>query len=133
LPAFFPDIVLHFWACMRKGVWVNLRRLKIKENTLAERRRFAFYLSASITVLFLATAACPSVVALALDNVHCHVIPQHEPSAAEKAYLAGNASQAEALYREALNKSPHDAGLAAGLVRSLLREESGGRRIHRRR
>jgi hypothetical protein len=75
-------------------------------------------------VLFLTTVPCKSVAALAPDDsVHCHVIPAHEPSAAEKAYLAGNASQAEALYREALNKSPHDAGLIAGLVRSLLREQ----------
>jgi hypothetical protein len=53
----------------------------------------------------------------------CHVVPAHEPTAAEKAYLAGNASQAESFYREALAKSPHDAVLTAGLVRSLLREQ----------
>ena len=57
------------------------------------------------------------------DSLHCHVVPAHEPSAAEKAYLAGNASLAETLYREALNKSAHDAALTAGLVRSLLREQ----------
>jgi hypothetical protein len=56
-------------------------------------------------------------------DVHCHVVPAHEPTSAEKAYLAGNASQAESLYREALGKTPHDATLTAGLVRSLLREQ----------
>jgi len=56
-------------------------------------------------------------------DVHCHVIPAHEPTAPEKAYLAGNANQAESLYREALGKAPHDAALTAGLVRSLLREQ----------
>lgn len=57
------------------------------------------------------------------DDLRCHVVPAHEPSPAEKAYLAGNASQAETLYREALLKSPHDALLTAGLIRSLLREQ----------
>jgi predicted aspartyl protease len=57
------------------------------------------------------------------EGVSCHVIPAHEPSAAEKAYLAGNSSQAESLYREALAKSPHDPVLVGGLVRSLLREQ----------
>lgn len=56
-------------------------------------------------------------------DAHCHVLPAHEPSAAEKAYLDGNASQAEILYREALGKSPHDAALTAGLVRTLLRQQ----------
>jgi Aspartyl protease len=56
-------------------------------------------------------------------DVHCHVLPAHEPSAAEKAFLDGNASQAETLYREALGKSPHDAALTAGLVRVLLRQQ----------
>ncbi len=57
------------------------------------------------------------------EDLHCHVVPAHEPSAAEKAYLAGKANEAEKLYREALAKSPHDAALIAGLVRSLLREQ----------
>jgi hypothetical protein len=57
------------------------------------------------------------------DELRCHVVPPHEPTPAEKAYLAGDASQAETLYREALVKSPHDAVLNAGLVRSLLREQ----------
>lgn len=57
------------------------------------------------------------------EDLHCHVVPAHEPPAAEKAYLAGKANEAEKLYREALAKSPHDAALAAGLVRSLLREQ----------
>jgi predicted Zn-dependent protease len=33
--------------------------------------------------------------------------------------IVGNSSHAESLYREALAKSPHDAWLTAGLVRSL--------------
>jgi len=57
------------------------------------------------------------------DDLHCHVAPAHDPSPAEKAYLDGKASEAESLYREALGKSPHDAALTAGLVRSLLREQ----------
>lgn len=56
-------------------------------------------------------------------DVHCHVLPAHEPSAAEKALLDGHANQAETLYREALGKSPHDAALTAGLVRTLLRQQ----------
>lgn len=69
------------------------------------------------------STARASVMAASGDDLHCHVVPAHEPSAAEKAYLSGNASQAESLYREALGKSPHDAVLTAGLVRSLLREQ----------
>lgn len=57
------------------------------------------------------------------EDLHCHVAPAHEPSVAEKAYLSGKAAEAEKLYREALAKSPHDAALTAGLVRSLLREQ----------
>jgi hypothetical protein len=57
------------------------------------------------------------------DDLHCHTVPAHQPGAAEKAYLAGNPSQAESLYREALGKSPHEVALIAGLVRSLLREQ----------
>ena len=57
------------------------------------------------------------------EGVHCHVVPAHEPSAAEKAYLDGKSSEAEALYRDALTKSPHDAVLTAALVRTLLREQ----------
>jgi predicted aspartyl protease len=57
------------------------------------------------------------------DDLHCHAAVAHEPSPAEKAFLAGNASQAESLYREDLAKSPHDAALTAGLVRTLLREQ----------
>jgi predicted aspartyl protease len=57
------------------------------------------------------------------DDLHCHAAVAHEPSPAEKAFLAGNASQAEPLYREDLAKSPHDAALTAGLVRTLLREQ----------
>jgi len=71
----------------------------------------------------MASTARAWVVVSATEEVRCHVVPAHEPSAAEKAYLAGNASQAETLYREALGKSPHDATLTAGLVRSLLREQ----------
>jgi predicted aspartyl protease/Flp pilus assembly protein TadD len=67
--------------------------------------------------------ASASVLEASGDDLHCHVVPAHEPSAAEKAYLAGIASQAESLYREALGKSPHDIALSAGLVRSLLREQ----------
>src|ERR1700722_182356 len=57
------------------------------------------------------------------DGVHCHVVPSHDPSPAEKAYLDGKASEAETLYRDALVKAPHDAALTAGLVRTLLREQ----------
>jgi predicted aspartyl protease len=61
--------------------------------------------------------------AVADDNVHCHAALAHEPSAAEKAYLLGDASKAESLYREALTKSPHDPALVSALVRTLLREQ----------
>ena len=70
-----------------------------------------------------ATAHASAMEAGTAEGLHCHVIAPHEPTPAEKAYLDGNASQAETLYREALAKSPHDATLTAGLVRSLLREQ----------
>jgi len=57
------------------------------------------------------------------DGLHCHAAVAHEPSPAEKAFLAGNAAQSESLYREDLAKFPHDAALTAGLVRALLRDQ----------
>jgi predicted aspartyl protease len=86
-------------------------------------RRFLIFFSALVCILMLASAANGSVVGSSGDDLHCHVAPAHEPSPAEKAYLDGKANQAETLYREALGKSPHDAELTAGLVRSLLREQ----------
>lgn len=86
------------------------------------RRSFATSLCLSILLALVATARATAGLAPD-DGVRCHVAPTHEPTAAESAYLAGNASQAETLYREALAKSPHDATLIAGLVRSLLREQ----------
>ena len=81
-------------------------------------RRFAICLSALIGVSMMLSPAHANA-----EDLHCHVVPAHQPSAAEKAYLVGNASHAESLYREALAKSPHDASLTAGLVRSLLRQQ----------
>ncbi len=86
------------------------------------RRWFVRYRAMTLLLIILTLIVCPDA-ARGDDNVRCHVVPAHEPSAAEKAYLAGNTSQAEALYREALSKSPHDTTLIAGLVRSLLREQ----------
>lgn len=83
---------------------------------MAASRRLSIHFFVFVAALVLASS-------VRADDLHCHVIPAHEPSAAEKAFLAGNASQAETLYREALAKSPHDAELTAGLVRSLLREQ----------
>ncbi len=77
-------------------------------------------------VLLIVTLAFACSVGAHGDDVHCHVVPAHEPSPAEKAYLAGNAGQAEILYREALAKTPHDAALTAALVRSLLSEQKVG-------
>src|SRR5450432_2021378 len=86
-------------------------------------RSFALLLTLAASIsLFVATAQASALLA-ADDGPRCHVVPPHEPTPAENAYLAGNASQAETLYREALAKSPHDATLTAGLVRSLLREQ----------
>jgi predicted aspartyl protease/Flp pilus assembly protein TadD len=73
-------------------------------------------------VLLALVFAC-SAVARGDDKASCHVIPVHEPSPAEKANLEGKASDAEAIYRVALSKSPHDAVLTAALVRTLLREQ----------
>jgi hypothetical protein len=81
-------------------------------------RWFAIYPSALIGSFILV-----STLSASAEDLHCRVVPPHEPSAAEQAYLAGDASRAESLYREALAKSPHDAALTAGLVRSLLREQ----------
>jgi predicted aspartyl protease/Flp pilus assembly protein TadD len=80
-------------------------------------------LSALIGIAIMVSTARASSMMANGGDLHCHVVPAHEPTAAEKAYLAGNASQAESLYREALGKAPHDATLTAGLVRSLLREQ----------
>src|SRR4051794_8974432 len=78
-------------------------------------------LAANISLL-VATAQADALLA-ADDSLRCHVVPPHELTPAENAYLSGNASQAETLHREALVKSPHDATLTAGLARSLLREQ----------
>lgn len=86
-------------------------------------RRFLIFFPAFLSSLILVSAADAGVVGLSGDDLHCHVTPAHDPSPAEKAYLDGKASEAESLYREALSKSPHDATLTAGLVRSLLREQ----------
>jgi predicted aspartyl protease len=80
------------------------------------RRWFTICLSILVSVSAIASA----------DDLHCHAVPAHEPLPAEKAYLDGNTSQAETLYREALAKSPHDVALTTGLVRSLLREQKVG-------
>ena len=78
----------------------------------------------ALSVFMIASLAhAGALTPLADDGVHCHVVPAHEPSPAEKAYMDGKASEAETLYREALVKSPHDATLTAGLVRTLLREQ----------
>ncbi len=87
------------------------------------RQWFPIFVSTLIAIAITASPARAGVLEGNGDDVHCHVIPAHEPSPAEKAYLSGNASQAESLYREALGKTPHDAALTAGLVRSLLREQ----------
>ncbi len=82
------------------------------------RRWFEVCVSATIGVSMTVGSLCAVG-----EDLHCHVLPAREPSAAEKAYLAGNAKEAETLYRDALSKSPHDGALTAGLVRSLLREQ----------
>jgi len=86
-------------------------------------RWFGIRLSAVIGLSILGSVAHASLVEPNGGDTHCHVVPAHEPSAAEKAYLGGNASQSESLYREALGKAPHDPALTAGLIRSLLREQ----------
>jgi len=90
---------------------------------VSSRRWSAFFFCVAIAVPLIAVTARAMEVAGAAEGLHCHVIAPHEPTPAEKSYLDGNASQAETLYREALGKSPHDATLTAGLVRSLLREQ----------
>jgi predicted aspartyl protease len=60
---------------------------------------------------------------LAFADIHCKAVAPHEPSPAEKAYLDGNMSQAESLYRDDLTKAPHDTVAVAGLTRTLLREQ----------
>jgi len=87
------------------------------------RRWLPMCLSTLIGIAIMVSTARASSMMGNGGDLHCHVVPAHEPTAAEKAYLAGNASQAESLYREALGKAPHDATLAAWLVRSLLREQ----------
>ena len=64
-----------------------------------------------------------SVFGLADENVHCHVVSAHEPTAAETAYLRGDVAKCESHYREALKKAQHDPELVSGLVRTLLREQ----------
>jgi gag-polyprotein putative aspartyl protease/Aspartyl protease len=86
-------------------------------------RWFPIFTSTLIGIAITASPARAGVLDGNGGDVHCHVIPAHEPSPAEKAYLSGNANQAESLYREDLGKAPHDAALTAGLVRSLLRDQ----------
>ena len=90
---------------------------------MSHRRRSVICLTALLGLLVAGSTARADIILARSDDLHCHVVPAHEPSAAEKAYLDGNASAAEALYREALAKSPHDAAATAGLIRSLLREQ----------
>jgi predicted aspartyl protease len=86
--------------------------------------RGSFLISLFSLVILLNSALTAGAKAMGGDqNFSCHVVTAHEPSAAEKAYLSGDAKQAEALYREALGKSPHDPAAVAGLVRSLVREQ----------
>ena len=68
-------------------------------------------------------AVFPSTSVLRADDVHCHVASPHDSTPAEKAFTQGKFSEAEALYRDAVSKSPHDPELDAGLVRTLLREQ----------
>jgi Aspartyl protease/Tetratricopeptide repeat len=75
-----------------------------------------------ISPFFFLAAALLSPLTSRADT-HCHVAAAHEPTPAEKAFLDGKAGEAEKLYREALDKAPHDAALTAGLVRTLLREQ----------
>jgi predicted aspartyl protease/Flp pilus assembly protein TadD len=91
--------------------------------TLSLRQWSEISLLAVIAVLILVAPASAGILPGNVDDLHCHAVPAHEPSPAETAYLSGNPSQAESLYREALGKSQHDAALTAGLVRALLREQ----------
>jgi predicted aspartyl protease len=106
------------------GVWRGFSsrpRDFFKELLLPFRRWFVVALCA--VAGFSITAKRARALEPSGGDVHCHVLPAHEPSAAEKAFLDGNASQAESLYREALGKTPHDAALTAGLVRTLLHQQ----------
>lgn len=87
------------------------------------RRCFTTCLSTLMGLVLMISIAQASTIAASGDDLRCHVVPAHEPSPAEKAYLDGKGSEAESLYREALGKSPHDAMQTAGLVRALLREQ----------
>lgn len=80
------------------------------------------YVALSVVVMA-SLAHAGALTPVADEGVHCRVVPAHDPSPAEKAYLDGKVSEAETLYRDALVKSPHDATLTAGLVRTLLREQ----------
>jgi tetratricopeptide (TPR) repeat protein len=53
----------------------------------------------------------------------CSVAQPHQPSAAEKAFLAGDYQQAETLYRQSLAASHNNPALVADLTRVLLRDE----------
>ncbi len=73
------------------------------------------------------------LAALILIPVHvwgqqgvCRAAAPHPLSPAEKAYSDGLYAQAEELYRQALAQQPHDAGVAARLVETLLHEDKVG-------
>ena len=87
------------------------------------RRWFVICLSVMTGVSAMTGTARGSDLLTLGDGLHCHAAVAHEPSPAEKAFLAGNAAQSESLYREDLAKFPHDAALTAGLVRALLRDQ----------
>lgn len=52
----------------------------------------------------------------------CPTIAAHTSTDADTAYVNGDYAQAEQLYSQALAQQPQDAGLAAALVRTLIRE-----------
>lgn len=68
------------------------------------------------TVVFLAGRSA----AYALS---CKVVPTHDPSEAEKAYLDGKYDRAETLYQAQLQLKPNDPAFTVALVEVLLHEE----------
>jgi predicted aspartyl protease len=62
-------------------------------------------------------------VPLTLHGVSCSVAGPHPLTPEEIALVSGNLPQAESLYQQKLTANPRDEEAAAGLVRTLLREE----------
>jgi tetratricopeptide (TPR) repeat protein len=77
-------------------------------------------LTLTLSVLHAAVLTSAALPAFAIG---CKVVAPHTPSAAEQAFLAADYDKSVGLYRTELAAHPNDPEQAAGLVRTLLRQQ----------